>query len=54
MESQPQNPEFRNNPKNVHPYNAHPYGPDNRKTLFCSSDQQRCRPASIFMQEDLS
>ena len=27
MESQPQNPEFRNNPENFHPWNWGPPGP---------------------------
>ena len=36
MESQPQNPEFRNNPENFHPWR---FGTTKAHTHTCSNDQ---------------
>ena len=52
MESQPQNPEFRINPENLHPYiNSHLYGP-RPKLVFGVRVQHRCRTACTPTQSD--
>ena len=40
MESQPQNPEFRNNPENFHPWHCH-MGPVKEKIFFRVCDTVR-------------